>query len=60
MHLTTRRLFQLAFGLLATTVPAFCFQVMGPPAVTPEPSYFWVMGAGTGVILILRRIRSKK
>jgi hypothetical protein len=58
MHLTTRRLFQLAFGLAAATVPAFC----GSPcsAVTPEPSYFWVIGAGSAAILLLRRIRSKK
>jgi hypothetical protein len=61
MNLTTRRLFQLAFGLLATTLPAFCIPAGGPcVAVTPEPSYFWVMGAGAGAILMLRRIRSKK
>jgi len=59
MHLTTRRLFQLAFGLLATTVPAFCTGAC-VQVVTPEPSYFWVMGAGAGAILLLRRIRAKK
>lgn len=59
MHLTTRRLYQLGFGLLATTLPAFCT----PPVcgiVTPEPSYIWLIGAGSGAILILRRMRSKK
>ena len=60
MHLKTRRLFQLALGLLATTVPAFCVQAIAPPAVTPEPTYFWVIGAGAGAMLILRRMRSKK
>jgi len=61
MHLTTRRLFHLAFGLLATTLPAFCAPAGGPCAtVLPEPSYFWVMGAGGGAILVLRRIISKK
>ena len=58
MHLTTRRLFQLALGLIATTVPAFCTNPCS--VVTPEPSYFWVIGAGSGAILLLRRIRSKK
>jgi len=62
MHLTTRRLLQLALGLLATTAPAFCQAASSGPCVEviPEPSYFWVMGAGAGAILLLRRIRSKK
>jgi hypothetical protein len=60
MHLTTRRLFQLGIGLLATTVPAFCLQ-SGPCSIaTPEPSYIWMIGAGSGAILMLRWIRSKK
>ena len=58
MRLTTRRLFQLGFGLLATTVPAFCIPVCS--VATPEPSYVWLMGAGAGAILLLRQIRSKK
>ena len=59
MHLTNRRFFQLALGLLATTVPAFRTPVVcGIP--TPEPSYVWVVGAGAGAILVLRRIRAKK
>lgn len=57
MHLTTRRLFQLGLGLLATTVPAFCGICALP---TPEPSTFWLIGGGAGVILLLRRIRTKK
>jgi hypothetical protein len=61
MHLTARRVFQLALGLIAASAPVFC----GPSGpcvgvVTPEPSYFWVMGAGAGAILLLRRLRSKK
>jgi len=58
MHLTNRRFFQLALGLLAITVPAFCTPVCSVP--TPEPSYIWVVGAGAGAILVLRRIRAKK
>lgn len=57
MHLTTRRLFHLGFGLLAATVPAFCQQC---GIVTPEPSYVWMIGAGSGAILLLRKLRSKK
>ena len=60
MHPTTRRLFQLTLGLIAATVPAFCAAPLCGPVVTPEPSYLWVMGAGAGAILLLRRIRSKK
>ncbi len=57
MHLTTRRIFQLGLGLLATTVPAFCAICSLP---TPEPSTFWLIGGGGGAILMLRRMRSKK
>jgi hypothetical protein len=60
MHLTNRRFFQLALGLLATTVPAFCTQSVVCGIPTPEPSYVWVVGAGAGAILLLRRIRAKK
>jgi hypothetical protein len=59
MHLTTRRLFHLGFGLLATTIPAFC-QSSPCSIATPEPSYVWVIGAGSGAILLLRKLRSKK
>jgi hypothetical protein len=58
MHLTTRRLFHLGFTLLAATVPAFCQPACG--VVTPEPSYVWLIGAGSGAILLLRKLRSKK
>jgi len=58
MHLTTRRLFQLSFGFLAATLPAFCQARCG--VVTPEPSYVWLIGAGSGAILLLRKLRSKK
>ena len=60
MHLTARRLFQLALVLIAATVPAFCAGGPCVAVVTPEPSYFWVIGAGSGAILLLRRLRSKK
>jgi hypothetical protein len=61
MHLSTRRLFQLAFGLIAATVAAFCTPPGNPCSIaTPEPSYFWVIGAGSGAILLLRWIRAKK
>jgi hypothetical protein len=59
MHLTTRRLFQLGVGLLATTVPAFC-GAASCSFVTPEPSTFWVISAGAGAILLVRHMRSKK
>jgi hypothetical protein len=60
MHLTTRRLFQLSFGLLAATAPAFCQAQCGIGATVPEPSYVWLIGAGSGAILLLRKLRSKK
>jgi hypothetical protein len=56
MHLTTRRLFQLCFGLLVTSVPAFCTCSF----VTPEPSTFWVIFGAAGAMLLARRMRSKK
>lgn len=57
MDLTSRRIFQLAAGLFAMTVPAFCIGCVLP---TPEPATFWLVGAGAGAILLLRRFRSKK
>lgn len=59
MHLTTRLLFQLGFGLLAATAPAFCTPV-ACGVVTPEPSYVWLIAAGSGAVLLVRRFRSKK
>jgi hypothetical protein len=57
MHLTSRRLFQLGLGILATTVPAFCGVCALP---TPEPSMIWLIGGGAGAILLVRRMRVKK
>lgn len=57
MHLTMNRICQLAAGLLAMTLPAFCISCT--PAV-PEPGTFWLAGAGAGAILLVRRLRSKK
>ena len=57
MHLTSRRLFQLGAGLLAITVPAFCAVCA---IASPEPSTFWLIGAGAAAILLVRHKRNKK
>jgi hypothetical protein len=58
MHLTSRRLFQLGVGLLVLATPALYAQTQC--SLTPEPATFWLIGAGAGAILVLRRMRAKK
>jgi hypothetical protein len=57
MHLTSRRIFQLAAGLLVIAAPAFCASCT---VLTPEPGTFWLAGVGAGAVLLVRRLRSKK
>ena len=57
MTVTVRKIFQLAVPLLIVASPAWCQPCSLP---TPEPTTFWLMGAGAGAILLIRRLRSKK
>jgi hypothetical protein len=57
MERTTRLFIQLGVSLLVLAVP----MLAQPCAViTPEPATFWLIGGGAAVILVLRRMRSKK
>jgi len=50
---------QFAVAVLALSSSLFA----GPsaaPTTAPEPATFWLIGAGAGGILLLRKLRAKK
>jgi hypothetical protein len=53
-----RRCIQLGAALVALSAPLLAQLRMGP--ATPEPATFWLIGAGAGAILLLRKLRAKK
>jgi hypothetical protein len=59
MHLASRPIFQLGVALLALGTQTLHAQT-SCTLTSPEPSTFWLIGAGAGAILLLRRVRSKK
>ena len=58
MHLTSR-VFHVGVALFALGLPTLYGQT-GCSISTPEPATFWLIGAGAGAILVLRRMRGKK
>jgi len=59
MRLPSSPLFQLGVAFLALGTSTLYAQT-GCSLTSPEPSTFWLIGAGAGAILLLRRVRSKK
>ena len=59
MHLANRPLFQLVVAFLAIGTSTL-YAGTTCSLISPEPSTFWLIGAGAGAILLLRRWRSKK